>query len=87
MAAIVMLMPAHAVRTLGPRASISLVVPVYNAEATLTELVTRAAAVLPAAANRHEIVLVNDGSADRSWAGLKGTVSFGTQRLFVFRKR
>lgn len=62
-----MLTPAHAARDVGPRASISIVVPVYNAQATLTELVTRLAAVAPALADRYEIVLVNDGSSDRSW--------------------
>lgn len=60
--------PAARARGLDRRASISLVVPVFNAEATLTELVTRASAVLPSIADRYEIVLVNDGSVDRSWS-------------------
>ena len=46
--------------------SVSVVVPVFNAEATLDELVDRIEASL--AGRDHEIVLVNDGSADGSWA-------------------
>ena len=47
--------------------SVSAVVPVYNSEPTLSELVTRLRAVLSAEAAEYEIVLVNDGSRDRSW--------------------
>jgi polyisoprenyl-phosphate glycosyltransferase len=49
--------------------SLSIVVPCYNEEACLTELharLTRAAAAV--AGEDYEIVLVNDGSRDRSWA-------------------
>jgi undecaprenyl-phosphate 4-deoxy-4-formamido-L-arabinose transferase len=45
--------------------SVSVVVPVFNAEATLDELVDRIEATL--AGTLFEIVLVNDGSADGSW--------------------
>ena len=45
--------------------SISVVVPVFNAEATLGTLVDRVAAAL--AGRDFEVVLVNDGSADGSW--------------------
>ena len=46
--------------------AISVVVPVYNSEQTLEELVTRlrTAVVMPGGL---EILLVNDGSRDRSW--------------------
>ncbi len=47
--------------------TISVVVPVYNSEGTLAELVQRLHAVLPSCASAFEIVLVNDGSRDRSW--------------------
>ena len=47
--------------------SISVIVPVYNSEATLPELVKRLKPVLDAAAREYELVLVNDGSSDRSW--------------------
>jgi undecaprenyl-phosphate 4-deoxy-4-formamido-L-arabinose transferase len=46
---------------------ISVVVPVYNSEASLTPLVERLTAVLPGLAAGYEIILVNDGSPDRSW--------------------
>ena len=47
------------------RESVSVVVPVYNAEATLDELVERIEATLDG--TTFEIVLVDDGSADGSW--------------------
>jgi undecaprenyl-phosphate 4-deoxy-4-formamido-L-arabinose transferase len=43
--------------------AVSVVVPVYNSEQTLDELVAR----LMAAVSDLEILLVNDGSRDRSW--------------------
>src|SRR6266508_4617245 len=46
---------------------ISVVVPVYNSEASLTPLVDRLYEVLPQLAGAWEIILVNDGSRDRSW--------------------
>jgi undecaprenyl-phosphate 4-deoxy-4-formamido-L-arabinose transferase len=47
--------------------SISVVVPVYNSESSLPELVTRLEPILRSIADRSELVLVNDGSADASW--------------------
>jgi glycosyltransferase involved in cell wall biosynthesis len=46
---------------------LSVVVPVYNGEGTLRELVTRLETALGGAIPRVEIILVNDGSRDRSW--------------------
>jgi len=48
--------------------SISAVVPVYNSEATLPELVRRLKPILESAASAYELILVNDGSSDKSWA-------------------
>src|SRR6516162_2217295 len=48
--------------------SISVVVPVYNGELTLPELVRRLEPVLMVLAREYELVLVNDGSRDQSWA-------------------
>ncbi|MEJ7813228.1 MAG: glycosyltransferase family 2 protein [Gemmatimonadaceae bacterium] len=48
-------------------ASLSVVVPVYNSEQSLRPLVERLATVLPTLARRAELILVNDGSRDRSW--------------------
>jgi glycosyltransferase involved in cell wall biosynthesis len=47
-------------------ASLSIVIPVYNSEASLPLLAKRLAKVLPAIAPRFELILVNDGSRDRS---------------------
>ena len=45
----------------------TVVIPVYNSQATLPALTERLAAVLPTIADRFEVVLVNDGSQDGSW--------------------
>jgi glycosyltransferase involved in cell wall biosynthesis len=45
---------------------VSVVVPVYNSEGTLTELVGRLESVLEPL-GPYEVVLVNDGSTDASW--------------------
>lgn len=47
--------------------AISVVVPVYNGEATLRELVTRLESTLGKAVPKWDIILVNDGSQDNSW--------------------
>jgi undecaprenyl-phosphate 4-deoxy-4-formamido-L-arabinose transferase len=49
------------------RGSISVVTPVYNGEASVAELCRRLEEVLPRVATHYEIILVNDGSRDRSW--------------------
>src|SRR5438874_7774296 len=49
------------------RRSISVVTPVYNGEASVGELCRRLTEVLPRIAAQYEIILVNDGSRDRSW--------------------
>ena len=49
------------------RRSISVVTPVYNGEASIGELCRRLAEVLPRISAQHEVILVNDGSRDRSW--------------------
>jgi dolichol-phosphate mannosyltransferase len=46
---------------------VSIVVPVFNEEDGLGELYRRLKAMLTAEGWRHEIILVNDGSRDRSW--------------------
>jgi glycosyltransferase involved in cell wall biosynthesis len=49
------------------RRSISVVTPVYNGEASIAELCRRLGEILPQLAAEYEIILVNDGSRDRSW--------------------
>jgi glycosyltransferase involved in cell wall biosynthesis len=46
---------------------ISVVIPVYNSEASLQELCRRLIEVLSAIGTSYEIILVNDCSRDRSW--------------------
>lgn len=48
--------------------SVSVVVPVYNSEGTLADLVAGLARELPRLASAWEIILVNDGSRDGSWS-------------------
>lgn len=48
----------------------TVVVPVFNSEATLPALVDRLAAVLPGVADHFEVILVNDGSRDGSWEAI-----------------
>ncbi len=50
------------------RPSISVVVPVYFAERTLATLVERLTQYLAGICDEYEILLVNDGSTDGSWA-------------------
>jgi len=51
--------------------SISIVIPVYNGSATLSPLIDRLRIVLDRLATPYEIVLVNDGSRDGSWAAIE----------------
>jgi glycosyltransferase involved in cell wall biosynthesis len=51
--------------------SLSVVIPVYNAEASLPELVRRLEAVLAAETPDFELILVDDGSRDGSWARIR----------------
>ena len=46
----------------------SVVIPVYNGAETLQALTGRLARVLPEVAGQYELILVNDGSRDASWA-------------------
>ena len=47
--------------------NVSIVVPVYNSEQSLPELVNRIDAVLSKVDGERELLFVNDGSRDRSW--------------------
>lgn len=56
--------------TLPTRPELSVVVPVYRSRSTLRELVARLHAVLEKTGRPWEIVMVDDGSPDDSWAVL-----------------
>ena len=51
--------------------TLSVVVPVYNSEQSLLGLISVLAETLPTLAERYEVLLVNDGSRDRSWATIE----------------
>lgn len=58
-----------------PQSSISVVVPVYNGQETLTELTSRLTTVLRPITSDFEIIYVNDGSQDDSWNAIEGLSS------------
>lgn len=49
----------------------SIVVPVYNSQSTLNELVTRLGKVLESLTSQFEVILINDGSRDSSWEEIR----------------
>lgn len=55
-----------------PQSMISLVIPVYNEEGNLKTLMGRIAPVMAATGRPYEVILVDDGSRDRSLDLLKG---------------
>lgn len=63
------------------RVTVSVVVPVYNSAATLPKLVRQLGEVLPQVSEAYEVILVNDGSRDESWAAIAGLAAeFGWVR-------
>ncbi len=67
--------------------SVSVVIPVYNEQASLEELYTRLNAVLTKVSSHHECVFVDDGSRDRSYRVLQQLRQTDpTVRLIRFRR-
>jgi glycosyltransferase involved in cell wall biosynthesis len=66
------------------RAGISAVIPVHRSADTLPLLLPRLTAVLDGLASAHEIILVDDGSPDQSWAAIS-TAAHGDDRIRGFR--
>ena len=62
--------------------SLTLVLPAHNEEANLAPVVERALAVLPAYADRFEVVVVDDGSRDRTGA-IADAIAFSDRRVRV----
>lgn len=54
-----------------PELDLSIVVPVYNSAKTLGSLLERLTTVLASITHRYEIILVDDGSPDASWATIE----------------
>jgi len=50
-----------------PGPGLSVVIPCYNSERTLDELVRQLSEVLPRTGDDYELILVDDGSQDRTW--------------------
>ncbi len=50
--------------------TVSVVVPVYNSQDSLTGLVDQLQQVMPACSDRFEVILVDDGSRDQSWPAI-----------------
>jgi undecaprenyl-phosphate 4-deoxy-4-formamido-L-arabinose transferase len=53
------------------RPDVSLVVPVYNEERTIQEVVEQAVAVLESDSRTFEVIVVDDGSRDGTWAAIE----------------
>jgi undecaprenyl-phosphate 4-deoxy-4-formamido-L-arabinose transferase len=51
--------------------SLTVLVPVYNSQGTLDELIARLAVVLREASRTYEVILINDDSKDESWASIE----------------
>jgi glycosyltransferase involved in cell wall biosynthesis len=62
----------HPDRPMTAVGSISVVVPVYNSEASLPILIRRLEPVLMSLSHEFEAILVNDGSRDGSWETIQG---------------
>lgn len=56
------------------RPGISAIVPVYNSEGTLSDLLARLEPVLRLIAPQFEVILVNDGSRDKSWKVIESLI-------------
>ncbi len=55
--------------------SLSIVIPIYNSEKSLPILLERLGNQLPRLAEHWEVILVNDGSPDRSWQVIQGALA------------
>jgi dolichol-phosphate mannosyltransferase len=68
--------------------SVSVAIPVYNEEAVVPELLRRTAAVLDGIpGGPHEIVLVDDGSSDRTWELLENAAEQDPRLVVVALSR
>jgi len=72
-----------------PRPRVSVVIPVYDEADSLAELARRVTSVLDAwsGPGNHELVFVDDGSRDRSWAVLGDLYAAAPERIRALRHR
>ena len=69
-----------------PNPRFSVVVPVHNEEADVAELASRVGAVLGPMEGGYEIVFIDDGSTDATWARLREIADSRPIRLIKFRR-
>lgn len=55
--------------------NLSVVIPVYNSEGSLSTLVEELATTLPRCTDTFEVILVNDGSRDKSWEKIRALLA------------
>lgn len=72
-------------RNTGTKLLVSIVVPTYNSEAFVGELVRRLIAVFDASQYRCEIILVNDASRDATWEILKRLKASYSDRVKIVK--
>ena len=60
---------------------VSVVIPVYNSEQSLEPLLARIQSVLESEGLEFEVILVDDGSVDRSWAVIRSLAANSTKVL------
>jgi undecaprenyl-phosphate 4-deoxy-4-formamido-L-arabinose transferase len=65
----------HPIAPASATLSVSVVIPVHNAEATLDPLLARLQSALARTCEHFELILVNDGSVDRSWSLIKAAAT------------
>ncbi len=67
--------------------SVSVVIPVYNSQDSVGEVVTQLAQILPTIADAYEVILVEDGSQDNSWQVLEALAQrYAFVRAFQFMR-
>jgi glycosyltransferase involved in cell wall biosynthesis len=59
---------AKTIRPIASTSGLSLILPAFNEEAVIVDAIREAADVLPRIAPRHEILVVDDGSSDHTYA-------------------
>ena len=77
----------HTARMTTSPASLSVVIPVYNEEPNVAALAQKLHAALAGIGRAYEIILVDDGSRDATWAGLlAAAATYPHFRLIRFRR-
>ena len=67
-----------------PRLDLSIVIPVYNSQRTISELLRRLTQALNPLTDDYQIILVDDGSPDGSWAEIESVrESYGDKLVAV----